>query len=129
MGWLVRHGFYRGSVTVVAGDVRVDAFERRAIWLIALATVTLVFGSFGFGFLSFGGGEADWWRVALFVAGQAALVAAVGLAALSLVPGRAPPARVERVLLWAFALFWLALFLSSLNVSITAIQAIGEQEF
>jgi hypothetical protein len=115
-------------VATVPGDVRVDALERRAIWLIALATVTLVFGSFGFGFLSFAG-DADWWRVALFVAAQAALVAAVGLAALPLVPGRAPAARIERVLLWAFALFWLALFLSALNTSISAIQAIGEQEF
>jgi hypothetical protein len=116
------------SVATVPGDVRVDALERRAIWLIALATVTLVFGSFGFGFLSFAG-DADWWRVALFVAAQAALVAAVGLAALALVPGRAPAVRIERVILWAFALFWLALFLSALNTTISAIQAIGEQEF
>jgi hypothetical protein len=108
--------------------VQVDAFERRAIWLIALATVVLVFGSFGFGIFAFGGGT-DWWRVALFVAGQAALVAAVGLAALSLVPGRVPAAAVERLLLWAFALFWIALFLSALHVSISAIQAIGESGF
>jgi hypothetical protein len=128
MGWLVRHGFYRGSVTVVAGDVRVDAFERRAIWLIALATVAMVFGSFGFGVFSFGA-EAHWWKVALFVAGQAALVASVGLAALSLVPGRAPAARIEQALLWAFALFWLALFLSALNTSISVIEAVGEPGF
>jgi hypothetical protein len=108
--------------------IRVDALERRAIWLIALATVVLVFGSFGFGIYSIGG-DADWWKVALFVAGQAALVASVGLAALALVPGRAPAVRIERVLLWAFALFWLALFLSALNVSISAIQFIGESEF
>jgi hypothetical protein len=41
------------------------------------------------------------------------------------VPGRAPAACVERVVLWAFALFWLALFLSALNVSISAIRAIN----
>jgi len=117
-------------MATMAEPARVDALERRAIsiWLIALATVVLVFGSFGFGFFSIGG-DVDWWRVALFVAGQAALVAAVGLAALTLVPGRALPARIERVLLWAFALFWLALFLSALNISISAIQAIGEPEF
>lgn len=111
---------------MIPGDARVDAFERRAIWLIALATVALVFGSFGFGIF---GSDADWWKVALFVAGQAALVSAVGLAALSLAPGRAPAARVERVLLWAFALFWLALFLSALNTSISVIEAIGEPGF
>jgi hypothetical protein len=108
--------------------VRSDALERRAIWLIALATLVLVFGSFGFGLFTFGA-ETEWWRVVLFIPGQAALVTAVGLAALSLVPGRAPPARVERVLLWAFALFWIALFLSALHVSISAIQAIGESGF
>jgi hypothetical protein len=115
-------------VTTIPGEVRMDAFERRAIWLIALATVVLVFGSFGFGIYSFGG-DADWWQVALFVAGQAALVASVGLAALSLVLGRAPASRIEGVLLWAFALFWLALFFSALNASISAIQFIGESEF
>jgi hypothetical protein len=113
-------------MATVPESIRVDAFERRAIWLIALATVTLVFGSFGFGVF---GGDGDWWKVALFVAGQAALVASVGLAALSLVPGRASAARIERVRLWAFALFWVALFFSALNTSISAIQYIGESEF
>jgi hypothetical protein len=46
----------------------------------------------------------------------------VGLSALSLVPGH--PYRASS-LLWAFALFWLALFLSALNVSISAIRAIN----
>jgi hypothetical protein len=115
-------------VTVVAEHSRPDALEHRAIWLIALATVALVFGSFGYGVFAFAD-DTEWWRVALFVAGQAALVAAVGLAALSLVPGRAPPARIERVLLWAYALFWLALFFAALHVSISAIQAIGEPGF
>jgi hypothetical protein len=107
--------------------VRVDALERRAIWLTALATVTLIFSSFGLGTFGFGGAET--WKVALFVAAQAALVASVGLSALLLVPGRAPAARIERVLLWAFALFWVALFLSALNVSISAIDYIGEPGF
>jgi hypothetical protein len=35
----------------------------------------------------------------------------------------------RRVLLWAFALFWLALFVTALNVSISAIQALGEPGF
>jgi hypothetical protein len=113
-------------MATIQDGVRVDAFERRAIWLIALATVALVFGSFGFGAF---GADADWWKVALFVAGQAALVASVGLASLSLVPGRAPAAGIERVLLWAFALFWLALFLSALNTSISVIEAVGEPGF
>ena len=114
-------------VATVPGDVRIDAFERRAIWLIALATLTLIFSSFGLGTFGLGGAEA--WKVALFVAAQAALVASVGLSALSLVPGGAPAIRIERVLLWAFALFWLALFLSALNVSISAIEYIGEPGF
>jgi hypothetical protein len=114
-------------VTTIHGDVRADAFERRAIWLTALATVALIFSSFGLGTFGFGGAEA--WKVALFVAAQAALVASVGLSTLSLVPGRAPAASIERVLLWAFALFWLSLFLSALNVSLSAIDYIGEPGF
>jgi hypothetical protein len=115
------------AVATMPDAVRVDALERRAIWLAALATIVLVFSSFGLGTFVFGG--AEWWKVALFVAAQAALVASVGLSTLSLVPGRAPAIRIERVLLWAFVLFWLALLLSALNVSISAIQAIGESGF
>jgi hypothetical protein len=114
-------------VATVPETIRVDVFERRAIWLTALATLVLVFSSFGLGTFGFGGAEA--WKIALFVATQAALVASIGLSALSLVPGRAPAVRIERVLLWAFALFWLALFLSALNVSISAIDYIGEPGF
>jgi len=114
-------------MATIQDGVRVDAFERRAIWLTALATVVLIFSSFGLGTFGFGGAEA--WKVALFVAAQTALVASVGLSALSLVPGRVPAARVERVFLWAFALFWLSLFLSALNVSISAIDYIGEPGF
>jgi hypothetical protein len=106
-------------------DIRVDAFERRAIWLAALATVVLVFGTFTLGFTS----QGEAWKVALLVASQAALVASVGLAALALVPGRASAARIEAVLFWAFVLFWLALVLTAVNVSVSAIEYIGEPGF
>lgn len=65
--------------TVEAGAERI---ERRAVWALALATVVLVFPSFGLNFL--GGPEA--WNVALFMAVQAALVLSVGASGLALVP-------------------------------------------
>ena len=108
-------------------SARVDALERRAIWLIALATVAIIFGSLAGVFTYFD--ELEWWRAALVIAGQAALVASVGLACLSLVPGRAPAVRIERIVLWAFGLFWVALVLSFLNVTISLIQAVGDSGF
>jgi hypothetical protein len=105
-------------------DVRVEAFERRAIWLAALATVALLFSGIGLGF-----SDVAAWRVALFVATQAALVASLGLAALSLVPGRANGAAIERILFWAFVLFWLALLFTAVTTSVAAIQSIGEPGF
>ena len=107
-----------------ANSTRIDAFERRAIWLAALTTVGLIFSGFGLGF-----SDVAAWRVGLFVATQAALVVSLGLAALSLVPGRAHPASIERVLFWAFVLFWVALSLTALTTSISAIQSIGEPGF
>jgi hypothetical protein len=107
-----------------ANSTRIDAFERRAIWLAALATLGLAFSGFGLGF-----SDVAAWRVALFVATQAALVVSLGLAALALVPGRANAADVERVLFWAFVLFWVAFFLTALTTSISAIHSIGEPGF
>ena len=112
-------------MAVRADDARIDAFERRAIWLTALATIVLVFGTFSLAFSS----QGEAWKVALFVAAQAALVACVGLAALTLVPGRASAAKIEAVLFWAFVLFWLALLLTAVNVSVSAIEYIGEPGF
>ena len=55
------------STLETAGAERI---ERRATWALAIATIVLVFPSFGLSFV--GGPEA--WNVALFVAAQAALV-------------------------------------------------------
>lgn len=114
---------------MVHAEIRADELERRAIWLLALGTIVLVFGTFG---LFFSGDEA--WKVGLFVASQAALLAAVGAVALALIPGAVPVARNfawrrEQLLSWAFMLFWLALLLTVLNVSVSAIQGIGEGGF
>jgi hypothetical protein len=103
-------------------DRRIDSFERRAIWLAALATVSLGFGGFGL----IGYSDLPAWRAALFVAIQAALVGSLGLATLSLVPGRSSANQLERILFWAFALFWLALLLTAVNTSIAVIRSIGE---
>ena len=110
---------------------RKDPLERRATWALGLATVVLVFPSFGLSLI----GGPDWWNIALFVATQAALVASAAASALTLAPRVAylPQAlrRRERpeLLFWAFALLWTAMFLIALNISILAIDYAGENEF
>ena len=109
---------------------RTDSVERRATWALALATVVLIFPTFGLGFI----GGPDWWNIAFYVAAQAALVLSVGASALTLAPSTALLPRALRrasgeLLFWAFALLWLALFLIALNMSILVIEAFGENEF
>jgi hypothetical protein len=117
----------RVSTIETAGAERI---ERRATWALAIATIVLVFPSIGFSLL--GGPEA--WNVALFVATQAALVLSVGAAALALVPrpGYVPGALRRRdpveLLFWAYALLWIGLLLTALNVSITAIDYLGDSD-
>jgi hypothetical protein len=107
-----------------------ERIERRATWALAIATIVLVFPSFGLSFV--GGPEA--WNVALFVAAQAALVLSVGAAALALVPrpGYVPGALRRRdpveLLFWAYALLWIGLLLTALNVSVTAIDYLGSED-
>jgi nitrate reductase NapE component len=120
-------------VPVITADEpsRTDSVERRATWALALAVVVLIFPSFGFGFI----GGPDWWNIAFYVAGQAALIASAAASALALAPRIAilPQALRRRepgeLLFWAFALLWLALFLIALNMSILVIEAFGEDEF
>ena len=87
------------STLETAGAERI---ERRATWALAIATIVLVFPSFGLSLV--GGPEA--WNVALFVAAQAAVLS-VGAAALALVPrpGYVPGALRRRdpveLLFWA----------------------------
>jgi hypothetical protein len=115
------------STIETAGAERI---ERRATWALAIATIVLVFPSIGFSLL--GGPEA--WNVALFVATQAALVLSVGAAALALVPrpGYVPAVLRRRdpveLLFWAYALLWIGLLLTALNVSITAIDFLGDND-
>jgi hypothetical protein len=115
------------STIETAGAERI---ERRATWALALATIVLVFPSIGLTLL--GGPGA--WNVALFVAAQAALVLSVGAAALTLVPrpGYVPGALRRRdpveLLFWAYALLWIGLLLTALNVSITAIDYLGDSD-
>jgi hypothetical protein len=119
-------------VPVITADEpsRTDSVERRATWALALATVVLIFPSFGFGFI----GGPDWWNIAFYVAGQAALVLSAGASALTLAPKAAGlPKWLRResneLLFWAFALLWLAVFLIALNMSVLVIEAFGEDEF
>jgi hypothetical protein len=110
---------------------RKDPFERRATWALALATLVLVFPSFGLGLI----GGPDWWNIALYVAAQAALVSSAAASALTLVTrdGYVPVALRRRepgeLLFWGFALLWTALFLVALNISILAIDSLGDSDF
>jgi hypothetical protein len=110
---------------------RTDSVERRATWALALATLVLIFPSFGFGFI----GGPNWWNIAFYVAAQAALVVSVASSALTLAPHTTILPRALRrresgeLLFFAFALLWLALFLIALNMSVLVIEAFGEDEF
>jgi nitrate reductase NapE component len=118
-------------VSMASEPSRKDPLERRATWALGLATVVLIFPSFGLSLI----GGPGWWNIVLFVATQAALVFSVAASALTLAPqvGYLPQAlrRRERpeLLFWAFALLWAAMLLIALNISIVAIEALGENEF
>jgi hypothetical protein len=108
---------------------RKDRLERRTIWVFVLAVVASVFP---FGLISFSGPEV--WNVALFVAAQAALVVAVAASGLALAPTTGfLPTQLRRdageLLFSAIALIWLAVFLTAISVSITAIDSIGDPGF
>ena len=108
---------------------RKDPYERRTIWIFVLAVLASVFP---FGLFSLSGPEV--WSVVLFVITQAALVLAVAAAGLALVPslGFIPPVLARHsgeLLFCAVALLWLAVVLTAISVSITAVDAIGEPSF
>jgi hypothetical protein len=109
---------------------RRDPLERRAIWVFALAVLALIFPSFE---LSLYGGP-EWWNVMLWIAGEVAILFAVGAAGAALMPRSAllPPAidlRRAEVMSVAIVLFWVGLALVLANVSVIAIDAIGESDF
>jgi MFS family permease len=109
---------------------RRDPFERRAIWIFALAVFALILPSFGQSLY----GGAEWWNVALWIAGEVAILFAVGAAGVALMPTSAflPPAvdqsRAELMSL-AIILLWVGLALVLANVSVMAVDLIGENQF
>lgn len=109
---------------------RRDPLERRTIWILALAVIAFVIPSGG---LALYGGQ-EWWNVALWIAGNAFLLLAIGAAGLALVPASAilPSAlgtRRPELVTVAILLLWLGLALILADFSILAVDAIGEQSF
>jgi hypothetical protein len=109
---------------------RRDPLERRAIWVFALAVLALILPSFE---LSLYGGP-EWWNVALWIPGEVLVLVAVGAAGVALMPSSAvlPPAvdlRRAEVMSLAIVLLWVGLALVLANVSVIAVDSIGESEF
>ena len=78
-----------------------------------------------------GVGGPEWWNVALWIGGSVAILFAVGAAGVALMPssGLMPPAigtRRPEIVSLAIVLIWLGLALILANISIIAIDAIGE---
>ncbi|MEO8290023.1 MAG: hypothetical protein ABI649_03395 [Gaiellaceae bacterium] len=104
-----------------------DTLERRAIWLAALSTFFFVVSTLGFA----GIGSREAWRAALFVATVAATlfsVAAAGLAFASEGLGWRRVPRKERSLALSFALLWLGLLFTAINVTSAAVEYLGDGE-
>jgi hypothetical protein len=109
---------------------RRDPYERRTIWVFALAVFTLILPSYQL--TLFGGPE--WWNVALWLAGNVALLLAVAAAGVALAPRSAlmPPevdARRTEAVSLALVLIWLGLALLLANISVIAFDAIGQSDF
>jgi hypothetical protein len=96
----------------------------------ALAVFALILPSFGQSLY----GGAEWWNVALWMAGEIAILFAVGAAGVALMPASAvlPPAvdlRRPEVMTLAIVLLWVGLALVLANVSVMAVDLIGESNF
>ena len=109
---------------------RRDPLERRTIWILALAVIAFVLPSGG---LALYGGQ-EWWNVALWIAGNACLLLAIGAAGLALAPASAIlpgalGARRPELVTVAILLLWLGLALILADLSILAVDAIGESDF
>ena len=109
---------------------RRDPFERRTIWVFALAVLALVLPQWSL--TLFGGPE--WWNVALWIAGSVAVLFAVGAAGVALMPASSVmPRQVDRsraeIVSLAIALLWLGLALVLANLSVMAVDSIGESGF
>lgn len=109
---------------------RRDPLERRTIWILALAVIAMILPAGG---LALYGGP-EWWNVTLWIVGNACLLFAIGAAGLALtpasaiLPGTLATRRPELVTVAIF-LLWLGLALILANLSVIAVDAIGESDF
>jgi hypothetical protein len=109
---------------------RRDPLERRTIWVLALAVIAFVLPSGGLALY----GSPDWWNVVLWIIGNTLLVFAIAAAGLALTPGSplmpgTVTARRAEILTIGLLLLWLGLVLILVNLSILAVDAIGETNF
>jgi hypothetical protein len=109
---------------------RRDPLERRTIWVFALAVLSLVLPQWQL--TLFGGPE--WWNVVLWMSGDVAILLAVGAAGVALMPSsalmpRELDVRRTETMSLAIVLIWVGLALLLANISVIAIDAIGESEF
>lgn len=109
---------------------RKDPLERRTIWVFVLTIVAFVLPSIGFSFV----GGPDWWNVALWIAGETAVLLAIGAAGVALMPRRTIlPAVAQRdtaeLLSFAILLLWLGFAFMLINLSIVSIDALGDSDF
>ena len=108
---------------------RRDPLERRTIWVFVVAIVAFVLPSISFAFL----GGPEWWNVALWIAGETAILLAIGAAGVALMPLRAfLPAVAQRdaeILSLAILLLWVGFAFMLINLSIVSIDALGESDF
>jgi hypothetical protein len=115
---------------VAQDSPRRDPLERRTIWILALAVIAIVIPSGG---LALYGGQ-EWWNVVLWIVGNALLLFAIGAAGLALAPASAIlpvalGARRPELVTVAILLLWLGLALILADLSVLAVDAIGETGF
>lgn len=109
---------------------RRDPLERRTIWILALAVIAFVIPSGGLALY----GEQEWWNVVLWIVGNALLLVAIGAAGLALAPASAVLPRAlgslrPELVTVAILLLWLGLALILADLSVLAVDAIGEPGF
>jgi hypothetical protein len=106
-----------------------DALDRRAAILVAASGIAIVFNAAtGAGFLV----QPSTWKVSLFVASLAGLVAALALSVLAFAPEHPRAAVLPRrdiLLFWAAVAFVVALALTALVAAVSAVDALGGDEF
>jgi hypothetical protein len=109
---------------------RRDPLERRTIWILALAVIAIIIPSGG---LALYGGQ-EWWNVTLWIVGNVSLLFAIAAAGLALAPASAMMpgtlgARRPELVTVAILLLWLGLALILADLSVLAVDSIGETGF